>query len=77
MRPKNLVRNDEIKRVVNLAQELGLTISAIDVRTDGVTVHTVAPTKSESSYDRWKNEQNNNADGNRGHMSTVRRAGKP
>jgi hypothetical protein len=42
MRPKNLVRNDEIKRVVELARELGIPIGSIDVRIDGVTIHPAA-----------------------------------
>jgi hypothetical protein len=54
MRPKNLVRNDEIKRVVALAQELGLTIGALEVRTDGVTIHPATNPKPESAYDQWK-----------------------
>lgn len=53
MRPKNLVRDSEIRRVVELAKELGLTIGAIDVRTDGVTIHTT-PRPAENAYDRHK-----------------------
>lgn len=55
MRPKNLVRDSEIRRVVELAKELGLTVGAIDVRTDSVTVHTTPP-PAESSYAQWKRE---------------------
>jgi hypothetical protein len=40
---------------VELAKELGLTIGAIDVRTDGVTVH-ATPQPAENAYDRWKRE---------------------
>jgi hypothetical protein len=53
MRPKNLVRDSEIRRVVELAKELGLTIGAIDVRVDGVTMHTAAQ-PVEKGYDRQK-----------------------
>jgi len=56
MRPKNLVRDSEIRRVVELAKELGLTVSAIDIRIDGVTVHT-APQPVISSYAQWKRER--------------------
>jgi hypothetical protein len=61
MRPKNLVRNDEIKRVVELARELGIPIGSIDVRIDGVTIHPAADQKPESSYAQWKAQNKDKA----------------
>lgn len=53
MRSRNLVRDSEIRRVVELAKELGLTIGAVDVRVDGVTIQTAAQ-PIENAYDRQK-----------------------
>ena len=54
MRPRNLVRNEEIERVVKLARDLGITVTGIDVRIDGVTILPATNLKPETSYEKWK-----------------------
>lgn len=49
---RNLVRDSEIRRVVELARDLGLSVGALDVRFDGMTIHTAPPTP-ENEFDRW------------------------
>jgi len=55
-RPKAL-RHDDALRALNLAKAQGYEVAALDVRTDGVTVHFVPPgskTGGEgTAFDRW------------------------
>lgn len=51
-----LVTNAEIRRVVTLAQALGLPIGAVDIRGDGVTIHPpqpVGPVSPGNAFDQW------------------------
>lgn len=58
-RPKSLRSNDDVKRLVTLCKDLGLPIGAIDIRTDGVTIHPPAPTQPAqgTAFDNWKSQQ--------------------
>ena len=44
----------EIKRVINTLRDLGVQIGAVDIRSDGVTVHPPVESGGASAYDRWK-----------------------
>lgn len=51
---QRLPSDREIKRVINTLRELGVVIGAVDIRTDGVTVHPPVESGGATAYDRWK-----------------------
>lgn len=57
-RPKSLRSNEDVKRLVTLCKDLGLPIGAIDIRTDGVTIHPPAPQPPAqgTAFDAWKSQ---------------------
>lgn len=48
-----LVGNREIKRVIAAVRDAGLPIGAIDIRTDGVTIHPPAESATGNALDDW------------------------
>lgn len=52
-----LPSDSAIKRVIRAAKEAGLPIGAVDVSTNGVTIHPPHKEPSGSAYDRWKAKQ--------------------
>jgi hypothetical protein len=62
MRPKNLVRDTEVERLIALMRKNDLPIGAVEVRTDGVIIHPPATQAgSTSAYENWKNGQKKDA----------------
>jgi hypothetical protein len=59
-RKGDLVRSEEIRRVVEELRALGISIGAVDVRRDGVTVYPAAPQPG-NAFDQWQ-EQDQNRD---------------
>lgn len=51
----DLVRDEEILRVLKLVAEAGLPIGAVDIRADGVTIHPPQPQPG-NAFDNWKRE---------------------
>ena len=48
-----LLPSPEIKRILKAAKDAGIAIGAIDIRTDGITIHPPAKAQG-SAYDQWK-----------------------
>jgi hypothetical protein len=53
MRPRKLVQDAEIERVITLAQRLGLPIGPIEVSTTSVTIHPPA-NRELGAYEKYK-----------------------
>lgn len=62
---RRLVPEHEIRSLLDLVKSYGITITGVDVRTDGVTIMTpqTVPTSnaSEMSYAQWKKQNPHNA----------------
>ncbi len=62
---RRLVPEDEIRALLDLIKSYGVTISGVDVRTDGVTIMTpqTAPgsTPVEMTYAQWKKQNPHHA----------------
>lgn len=58
-RKGDLVRSEEIQRVITLHQQLGLPIGAVDIRRDGITIHPPQASEGASAYDQWKGKDAN------------------
>lgn len=53
MRPRNLVRDEEIKRLIALFEAMGREIGPIEISTNSVTIHP-PENRTVNAYDRWK-----------------------
>lgn len=55
---RRLVPESEVRRVLELFREHGLPIGAVDIRSDGVTIHPPAD-RAGNTYDQWKAKDQN------------------
>lgn len=57
-RKGDLVRTEEIERVLSVLRAQGVAIGAVDIRRDGLTVHP-ADSKPGNDFDRWMAQDKN------------------
>jgi len=54
---RRLLPECEIRSAIELLRELGIEPGAVDIRTDGITVHPKGSTQG-SAFDAWKANKN-------------------
>lgn len=55
---RRLLPESEIRSAIELLRELGIEPGAVDIRTDGITVHPKGGTQG-SAFDAWKASKSN------------------